>query len=755
MTHQTPAVEDFDADLIASLNEARHRRPHDVLGRHQTPDGYRLLVLFPGTAELRFADVGIGTDAGLQRVGDSDVFVWQGRDWPWPERWRLSRTDTRGHVHEFADPYAFAPALADYDLYLFGQGKHWHAWRWLGAHPEVVDGIAGVRFAVWAPNAVRVSVVGDFNQWDGRRHMMSCNSEVWELFIPGLAAGDLYKFEIRAQDSTVLIKADPYAQWQEFRPGTASRIREPVQHVWADAEWMQARRSWDWQREPMSIYEMHPGSWRCWPDGGWYGYRELAHQLVDYLKPLGYTHVELMPIMEYPFDGSWGYQPIGLYAPTSRYGSADDFRYFVDHLHQHGIGVLLDWVAAHFPKDAHGLARFDGQPVYEHPDPRIGEHADWGTLVFDYGRPQVKNYLMANAVYWMEEFHLDGLRVDAVSSIIHLNYSRPDGTWVPNRHGGAEYLEAIDFLRELNAVIHAEFPGAVMTAEEATAFPMVSRPAYLGGLGFSMKWNMGWMHDSLDYFKQDPYYRRYHHNLLTFGITYTWNENFVLPLSHDEVVHGKSPLLYKMPGDDWQKFANLRLLFAWLWTYPGKKLLFMGGEFAQTSEWTEAAPLRWDLLQWPLHQGIQSLVADLNAVYRREKPLHRRDFEPAGFQWIDCHDYMQSVISYLRRDGEDFVIVVLNFTPVVRHDYRIGVPLECPYRELLNTDSQHYGGSNVGNHGYVLAQPEPCHGFEASITLSLPPLGALVLKPMVEGRTRPAHGTAVPAGDAPRHIEAG
>lgn len=708
---------------IERLAAATHDAPHTVLGPRALPGGGVCLRVFrPGVAGVALVD---GPE--LERIGGSDLFEWRGEALARP--YCLRFRDGRGHEWRSHDPYAFDPGLPAFDMHLFGQGRHWHVWRWLGAHCTTVDGAAGVRFAVWAPNASRVSVVGDFNGWDGRCHPMARAGELWWLFVPDLAAGDRYKFEIRSGSGSVQLKADPYARRQEFRPATASCVAAPAQHVWRDEAWMQARAQRGWQEAPMSIYEVHLGSWRRWPDGGWFGYRELARQLVDYVSDLGYTHIELMPVTEYPFDGSWGYQPLGLYAPTSRYGSADDFRWLVDHCHQHGIGVLMDWVPAHFPKDAHGLARFDGGTLYEHPDPQRGEHPDWGTLVYDYGRNQVRNYLLANAIYWLEEFHIDGLRVDAVSSMIHLDYSREAGQWTPNRHGGHEDLEAVDFLRELNTVVHARFPGVSMIAEEATSWPKVSRPVEVGGLGFSMKWNMGWMHDSLDYFELDPVYRRHHHALLTFGVMYAWNENFVLPLSHDEVVHGKSPLLYKMPGDDWKKFAQLRLLLSYQWTWPGKKLLFMGGEFGVTTEWSEARELDWSLLQHELHRGVQALSRALNQVYRAHPALWRDDFSPDGFEWIDCEDQPRSVISYLRKAGDAFVIVVCNFTPEPRHGYRIGVPLPGAYREILNSDSRHYGGSNLGNGGLIASDAVECMGRRHSLALTLPPLAALVLVP--------------------------
>ncbi|OQX35035.1 MAG: 1,4-alpha-glucan branching enzyme, partial [Candidatus Sedimenticola endophacoides] len=621
------------------------------------------------------------------------------------------------------------PQIDDFDLHLFGQGTHWHAYRFLGAHPRRIDGIDGVLFAVWAPNAQRVSVIGDFNHWDGRAHPMRSRggSGVWELFIPAVTAGSMYRFELRAQDGRVLIKNDPYGNRFQVRPENAGIIADDSLYAWGDQEWMNRREAGDWQRAPLSVYELHLGSWQRDEAGNFLNYREIAHRLGGYLAELGFTHIELLPITEHPFDGSWGYQTTGYFAPTSRFGSPDDFRYFVDYLHQHGIGVILDWVPAHFPKDEHALARFDGTALYEHEDPRRGEHRDWGTLIFNFGHPEVSNFLLASAIYWLEEFHLDGLRVDAVASMLYLDYSRQPGDWVPNEYGGRENLEAVDFLRHLNEVTHQQFPGTMVVAEESTAWPQVSRPTWLGGLGFSMKWNMGWMHDTLDYFAKDPIHRHYHQ--LTFGLLYSFTENFVLPFSHDEVVHGKGSLLDKMPGDAWQKFASLRLLFSYLFTYPGKKLLFMGGEFAQGREWNKNDQLDWYLMERPQHQGIRALVSELNRLYRQLPPLHDLDFEGGGFEWIDCHDASQSTLSYQRkaRDGS-FVVVVLNFTPVPRENYRIGVPQPGRYREILNSDSRHYDGGNIGNAG--LAQSEGIAWMDQaqSLELTLPPLGAIVLQ---------------------------
>ena len=592
-----------------------------------------------------------------------------------------------------------------------------------------MDGIDGILFATWAPNAERVSVVGDFNEWDGRRHPMRIRggSGVWELFIPEMPAGTLYKFEIRnRQYGTVLLKTDPYGQRFELRPNTASIAVPKNTYVWHDEEWLEARKNNAWLHTPLSIYEVHLNSWRRDNEGGFLSYRELAEQLVDYAKANYFTHIELLPITEHPLDASWGYQTTGYFAPTSRFGTPDDFRFFVDYCHGHGIGVILDWVPAHFPKDAHGLANFDGTPLYEHEDPRLGEHRDWGTLIYNYGRNEVKNFLIASAMFWLEEFHLDGLRVDAVASMLYLDYSRNPGEWVPNKYGGNENLEAIAFLRELNTVTHQQQPGTLIMAEESTAWPQVTRPTWTGGLGFSMKWNMGWMHDTLQYMSKDPIHRHYHHDQLTFGLLYAFTENFVLPFSHDEVVHGKGSMLSKMPGDEWRRFANLRVLYTLMFTYPGKKLLFMGCEFAQGSEWNHAQALDWYVLDFPLHQGVQKLVADLNRLYRETPCLHGLDFDPKGFEWVDCHDAPQSVLSYLRRYGDEFALVVLNLTPVPRPNYRIGVPESGTYVEIFNSDSEYYGGSNTGN-AVLESEDKEWMGRPYSLNMVLPPLGGVVL----------------------------
>ncbi len=686
-----------------------------------------LRAYLPQAERVRVAEGG----PVLGRVEGTDLFVWEGAADLVPERYRLEWDDRNGATHIQFDAYCFPIQLEDFDLHLFGEGRHWHAYRFMGSHLRTVEGVEGVQFAVWAPNATRASVVGDFNAWDGRANPMRSRggSGVWELFLPGLAAGAFYKYELRDQAGNVHVKTDPYANAFQVRPDTASLICAEGTYAWGDGSWMSERATADWRRRPMSVYEVHLGSWQRDAEGKFLDYRELAQRLADYVREAGFTHVELLPITEHPLDASWGYQTTGYFAPTSRFGSPDDLRYFVDHLHRNGIGVLLDWVPAHFPRDTFALAQFDGTALYEHADPRQGEHKDWGTLIFNYGRNEVKNLLLSSALYWLDEFHLDGLRVDAVASMLYLDYSRQHGEWIPNKYGGNENLDAVDLLRQLNVVTHEQHPGTLMIAEESTSWPAVSRPTYLGGLGFSMKWNMGWMHDTLAYMSKDPVYRHYHHDMLTFGLLYAFTENFVLPFSHDEVVHGKRSMLDKMPGDDWQKFAGLRLLYTLMFSYPGKKLLFMGCEFGQGREWNEAASLDWELLEHPQHQGLLKLVSDLNRLYRDEPALHEVDFEASGFEWIDCHDSSQSVLSYLRKDlsGGRIAIGVFNFTPVPRNNYRIGVPMEGFYREAVNSDARFYGGSNVGNQGGVNSEPVSWMGRDHSITIHLPPLGGLVL----------------------------
>ncbi len=719
----------LSGDLLRIV-EARHHDPFAVLGRHTLGDDQVLVRVYLPGAE--WVSIGEGEHT-LERLTGTDFFEWTGPATSIPLHYRLIWRDSQHLEYIGRDPYCFPQQIPDFDLHLFGEGKHRHVYRFLGANRHEVNGVGGVLFGVWAPNAERVSVVGDFNKWDGRRHPMRVRggTGVWELFIPDIAPGCLYKFEIRNRHTgAIFLKSDPYGRRFELRPGTASLVEDNESFPWTDQPWLEQRQQWDWMHAGLSIYEVHLGSWRRGAEGEFINYRELAHQLVDYVKQMGFSHIELLPITEHPYDPSWGYQSTGYFAPTSRYGTPDDFRYFVNYCHSQGIGVFLDWVPAHFPKDSYGLARFDGTALYEHEDPRLGEHRDWSTLIYNYSRNEVRNFLLSSAVCWLEEFHLDGLRVDAVASMLYLDYSRKEGEWIPNRYGGRENLEAIELLRELNTVVHGDFPGVLVIAEESTSWPQVTRPTYLGGLGFSMKWNMGWMNDTLSYFSQDPIFRKYRHDQLTFSMLYAFTENFLLPFSHDEVVHGKASMLYKMPGDDWRRFANLRLLYTYMFTHPGKKLLFMGTEFAQSSEWSSSRPLDWWLLDFANHQGMQHLVRDLNHLYHSTPALYRKEFDWSGFEWIDCHDAAQSILSFLRQDGEEMVIVMVNFTPEPRYNYRIGVPLPGLWQEIFNSDSSHYAGSNIGNGAGAMAEDKPWMGRHYSISLTLPPLAGIVLKPM-------------------------
>jgi 1,4-alpha-glucan branching enzyme len=729
------------ASEIKAVVEGEHRDVFGVLGPHvvRLSGGLAVVVraFLPGAEAAHVVPLDAGGEPwAMERVHPAGLFeaVFAGRGETFAYRLRVS--DGHGAGLEVEDPYRFPSTLSEYDRHLLAEGTHENAADKLGAHPVVLDGVAGTTFAVWAPNALRVSVVGDFNRWDGRRHPMRHHpgNGIWEIFVPGVGEGARYKFEIRSRTGEPLaLKADPYAfAFEAETPRTAAIVRSLDGYRWRDGEWMRRRRSL--QDAPMSIYEVHLGSWRRVPEEGdrVLTYRELAEQLGAYVREMGFTHVELLPIMEHPFYGSWGYQVIGYFAPTRRYGTPEDFMAFVDHLHRQGIGVILDWVPAHFPRDPHGLGYFDGTHLYEHADPRLGEHVDWGTLIFNYGRNEVANFLLGNALFWLDRYHADGLRVDAVASMLYLDYSRRAGEWIPNEFGGRENLGALAFLRRLNEAAHRDRPGIVVAAEESTSWPMVSRPTYVGGLGFGFKWNMGWMHDVLDFMSRDPVHRKYRHDRLTFGLLYAWTENFVLPLSHDEVVHGKGSLLQKMPGDEWQQFANLRALYGFMYGHPGKKLLFMGGEFGQRREWDHDRSLDWHLLDArPYHRGVQRLVADLNRLHRAERALHELDCEPAGFAWIDGSDREHSVVSFVRRarDAGDCVIVVGNFTPVPRPGYRVGVPRPGFYRELVNTDAAVYGGSNLGNGGGVWAEATPWQEQPHSVLLTLPPLAVLFLKP--------------------------
>jgi 1,4-alpha-glucan branching enzyme len=729
-----------ELEQIGPLLDGRHENPFDVLGPHEiVAAGRRAIAVrafLPGSAQAWVVDVQDRRPQPMRRIHPAGLYE---AICPLTEnapnyRYQLRVTDQRGMETTMHDPYAFPPLLTEYDLHLLSEGRHWTSYHKLGAQMRSVDGIDGVNFAVWAPNASGVSIIGEFNDWNARRHPMRklIPSGIWELFIPGLAVGTIYKYQVRHHDQ-VVDKSDPYGFAAEIPPRTASKVVDLDRFHWGDTEWMANRQQFNGLDAPMSIYEVHLGSWKRPGDdpSRWLNYRDLAHQLVDYCQQMGYTHLELMPVSEHPFSGSWGYQTVGYFAVTSRYGSPEDFMYFVDHCHRNGLGVLLDWVPAHFPRDAHGLRMFDGTHLYEHADPRQGEHPDWGTLIFNYGRNEVRNFLIANGLFWLDKYHIDGLRVDAVASMIYLDYSRGPDQWIPNEFGGRENLSAISFLKEFNEQAHLKYPGVLTIAEESTAFTGVSRPTYLGGLGFSLKWNMGWMNDTLRYIRHEAVHRKYHHDELTFSLIYAFTENFVLPFSHDEVVHGKGSLLDQVPGDLWQKFANLRLLFGYMFGHPGKKLLFMGCDFGQWNEWNHDTSLQWDLLQWASHQGLQKYVADLNQLYRREPALHEVDFEYQGFEWIDCHNYEQSTLAFVRRakNPQDFIIVACNFTPVPRTMHRLGVPELCWYDEVSNSDSAYYGGSNVGNGPGRMAEALPWDGRPFSIPLTLPPLGIVMFKP--------------------------
>jgi 1,4-alpha-glucan branching enzyme len=717
----------------SALAEARHPDPFGVLGPHVADGGVVIRAVLPGVERVAVRRAG-GDAVEMQGKHPAGIYEARLPGTSIPD-YRLRITYPGGGEHEIDDPYRYGRVIGDYDLYLFGEGNHTRVYEKLGAHPMRIGDVAGVHFAIWAPNAARVSVVGDFDRWDGRVHPMRSlgSSGVWEIFIPGAAVGQRYKFEILSRYGEILLKTDPYGVASEVPPLSAS-IVATLDYDWQDADWMRDRAASDsWLHRPMAIYEVHLGSWMRVPEAGdrFLTYPEIAERLIGYVKEMGYTHVELLPVMEHPFSGSWGYQVTGFYAPTSRFGTPVEFKGFVDALHRAGIGVILDWVPGHFPRDAHGLAQFDGTSLYEHADPRQGEHRDWGTLIFNYGRNEVRNFLLANALFWLHEYHADGLRVDAVASMIYLDYSRAEGEWVPNRFGGRENLEALEFLRQMNTLTHAEQPGSITVAEESTAFPSVSRPTYLGGLGFTYKWNMGWMNDILEYTKKDPVYRRWDHSHLTFSLIYAFTENFILPFSHDEVVHGKGSMFQKAPGDDWQKAATLRALYGFMYAHPGKKLMFMGCEFGQRREWNHDQSLDWHLTAHPLHGGLHRFVRDLNRVYGAERALHEVDFDPHGFQWIDCNDNENSVVSFIRRarDGQELVVALLNFTPVPRDGYRVGVPVAGAYGELLNSDAEAYGGSNQGNAGVVFSEPIAAHGHAQSLRLNLPPLGFLLLKP--------------------------
>jgi 1,4-alpha-glucan branching enzyme len=718
------------AEVLHALDAGRCGEPFDWLGPHRHGEQWYVAALAHGASAVDVVLENSGETWPAQRLAGGVFVALLPQQ---PARYRL-HIRWPGGRETIDDPYAFAPLLTEGTLRAFQSGNLNHPCDILGAHVVSIDAISGVHFSVWAPNAQRVSVVGDFNQWDGRRHVMRRHREagLWEIFIPGVKAGALYKFELLDRHGHLLpLKADPFARQTELPPATASVVAAPLSVNWHDASWLAHRAEVENERIPISIYEVHAPSWQWDEHGRPLDWDALATRLIPYVQAQGFTHIELLPISEYPFGGSWGYQPIAMYAPTARLGTPDAFARFVDSCHVAGIGVIIDWVSAHFPSDEHGLRDFDGTKLYEHRDPREGLHLDWDTLIYNYGRHEVRQYLLGSAVYWIRHFHVDGLRVDAVASMLYRDYSRPEGEWIPNKHGGRENLEAIEFLQALNQTIARERPGVLVIAEESTAWPGVTRPGKEGGLGFSYKWNMGWMHDSLGYMQRDPLYRRYHHHDLTFGLVYAWSERFVLPLSHDEVVHGKGSLIARMPGDRWRRFANLRAYFGFMWTHPGKKLLFMGGEFAQEREWDHDRPLDWSLLEDPFHRGVQQLVADLNNLLVQEPALHRLDHLPEGFQWVVGDDTHASVYAYLRHGGDGVppILVICNFTPQVRRDYRVGVPEGGLWRELCNTDSMHYGGSNLGNGGMLHADAMPARGQPHSLNLLLPPLATLILRP--------------------------
>ncbi|MGA2410007.1 MAG: 1,4-alpha-glucan branching protein GlgB [Candidatus Binataceae bacterium] len=725
---------EFDAiatSEVANLLALRHPDPHSVLGAHANGSGVTIRVFNPHAEEVSVLGAGGAAQSMLHGADGLFQLSFNNNKDVFPYQLRIQYSD--GHVRTCHDPYSYPPTIGNLDLHLWGEGRHHKIFDKLGAHPRTVAGVAGTAFAVWAPNAEGASVVGDFNGWDGRIHMMRVlgSSGIWELFIPELEAGEHYKFEIRTTGGGLLMKADPFANGSEVPPRTASNIYHS-EYSFGDSQWIEQRASRDSLRSPLSIYEMHLGSWRHVPEENDrpLTYREIAPQLADYVNDLGFTHVELMPVMEHPFLGSWGYQVTGYYTPTSRWGKPDDFRFLVDYLHQRGIGVILDWVPGHFPTDAFALGRFDGTALYEHLDPRKGYHPEWNTYIFNFGRNEVRNFLVANALYWLGEYHADGLRVDAVASMLYLDYARRSGEWIPNKYGGNENLEAIDFIKEVNDTAYRQFPGTMMIAEESTSWPAVTRPPYAGGLGFGFKWDMGWMHDTLDYFSRDSIHRRYHQRDITFGFLYAWSENYILPLSHDEVVYGKRSMIAKMPGDRWRQFANLRALYAYMWARPGKKMIFMGGEFAQWNEWNHDHSLDWHLLDYSDHRGIHALIRTLNHIYREEPALWEADVEPPGFHFIDADNADDNVVAFLRTAPASGrrIICVCNFSPVVREHYRIGAPADGLYREVLNTDSALFGGSNVGNRGAVAANRQPYHGFGYSLSLTLPPLAVIWLE---------------------------
>ncbi len=737
---QSPVEYQFDEGEFQAIISGLHSNPKSILGPRQVEQNGKNLSLVrtfaPKATSAWIASPNgkvtqemrkVHSDGLFEAVCDSNIFETQLGLY-------FIRTAVNGQIMNQLDPYAIESMFSEMDFHLFGEGNHFEIYNYLGAQIRTVNGHQGINFAVWAPNAKGVSLVGDFNEWNGKQHPMvkRVPSGIWELFVPTAKVGDNYKFQVTESNGTQTEKSDPFGFTAELPPKTASVVCDLESYQWNDQEWMQNRVEGNPLEKPLSIYELHLGSWMHdhERDNGWMSYRQVAPLLVDYCKKLGFTHIELMPVSEHPFTGSWGYQTVGYFSATSRYGTPRDLMYLIDQCHQNGIGVLIDWVPAHFPKDGHGLARFDGTALYEHADPRQGLHPDWDTLIFNYGRNEVRNFLIANALFWLDHYHIDGLRVDAVASMLYLDYSREDGQWIPNKYGGRENLDAIDFLKQFNEQTHARFPGVLTIAEESTAWGGVSRPTYAGGLGFSVKWNMGWMNDTLRYFKHDPIHRKYHHDELTFSLIYAFTENFALPLSHDEVVHGKGSLINQMPGDTWQKFANLRLLYTYMWTHPGKKLLFMGSEIAQWNEWDCNSHIQWDLLEHDTHLGIQKIISDLNSIYTSEPALYETDFTEGGFEWVEVGAREDSIIAYVRhnKDSSDFLMVICNFTPVVRQSYRIGVPKAGRYYEILNSDSHFYAGSNVGNLDSIHSEEQESHGKPHSINVTIPPLSGIVLK---------------------------
>lgn len=726
----TVTLEQIYSVLYADLSD-----PFDILGAHIVEfDGNKLVAIrcfFPDVDRVFVIDVASGKEYEMEKIHKDGFFERICEDRTTVFKYKLRKCFKNGGEQVVYDKYSFLPVISEDDLYLYNKGDLHYAYNSLGAHIVEADGVRGVLFAVWAPTARRVSVVGDFNNWDGRVDIMRMrgSSGIWELFVPELDEGEIYKYEIFTQRRQIILKMDPFSFSAELAPNTASYVYNLDDYEWSDGEWMANRRGRDYKKEPVSIYEVHLGSWMRTAEGKneMLPYTELARNLVDYVKDMGYTHVELLPVAEHPFSGSWGYQVTGYYAPTSRFGEPDEFMYFVNYCHQNGISVILDWVPAHFPKDIHALACFDGTCLYEHQDPRQGEHMDWGTLIFNFGRNEVKNFLISNALFWLDKYHIDGLRIDAVASMLYLDYSKKEGQWIPNKYGGKENLEAIDFIKQLNQVVGKYDPEVMMIAEESTAWPRVSSPVYMGGLGFGYKWNMGWMNDMLRYMSLDPIYRKYNQNMLTFSILYAFSEKFILPLSHDEVVHGKGSLMNKMPGSPWEKAANLRLLFSYMFAHPGKKLIFQGSDFGQPAEWNHDKSVDWHLLNYEPYSGLQQFMRDLLRVYKSEPSLYEVDFDYKGFEWIDFNDNLNSIVSFIRKDesAKKLIIAVFNFTPVVRRGYRIGVPAKGFYKEIFNSDSSVYGGANFGNLGGIWSENIPTHGKEFSISLTLPPLGAL------------------------------